>query len=51
MAGGVVSWFYWALGVVWCVEMACRMLGGADWHFECVMAMLCLVLSRLYEKR
>ena len=51
MAGGVVSRFYWALGVVWCALMVGRMIAGEDWHFDAVMGMLCLVLSRLYEKR
>ena len=51
MAGGLVSRFYWALGVVWCALMAGRMIAGEDWRFECVMGTLCLVLTRLYEER
>lgn len=51
MAGGVVSAFYSALTFAWLVFMAGHMATGADWHFDAVMGMLCLVLSRLYEKR
>lgn len=51
MAGGVVSRFYWALTLAWLVFMAGHMWAGTDWHFDAVMGMLCLVLSRLYEKR
>lgn len=51
MAGGLVSRFYWALGVVWCALMAGLMIAGEDRRFECVMGTLCLVLTRLYEER
>lgn len=46
-----MSAFYSALTFAWLVFMAGHMAAGADWHFDAVMGMLCLVLSRLYEKR